>query len=173
MWISQIFGAFAIVCSLLIYSRKERNKLLIFKCVQDACWLIHYLLLGAYPAVATSGLCICRSIMFYGTPREKEKSKWILVMFLLLYVGSAVVTWKNTFSILPAISSAISTVAFWMKKTEQTKSLAILASLVTLSYNVMVTHSVAVYVGVTFTVTTALLSLLLSIKKEKRAAKRQ
>ena len=170
-WVAQAFGAIAICCSLLIYSRNDRKKLLIFKCIQDLCWCTHYLLLGAFSAVATSGLCIGRSMAFYGNPKKQRKSKLLLVLFLVLYAISAALTWKNAFSILPALSSSISTFAFWMKEPRHTKMLAILASWITLSYNITVTHSPSVYVAVTFTTLTSVVSLIVQARKnnaEKR-----
>ena len=159
-WIAQIFGALAITCSLFIYSRNKKKKLLIFKCIQDICWFIHYLILSAFSAAATSMLSIARSAAFYVTPRKKTKNQLILVIFLVLYVISAILTWKNIFSLFPTISSSVSTVAFWMKM------LAILASLCTLFYNITVAHSISVYVGVLFTIITSITSLL--IKKDTK-----
>lgn len=83
--LAQLFGAMAIGCSLIIYSRNDRKKLLIFKSIQDICWCTHYWMLGAYPAVASSALCVARSAAFYGNPKKERKSKWILVLFLALY----------------------------------------------------------------------------------------
>lgn len=161
-WIAQLFGALAISCSLLVYSRKSRNKLLIFKCVQDVSWLLHYLILSAFSAAATSGLCIFRSVAFYGSPKKKEKGVWVLFLFIFLYAVSACLTWKNIFSLLPAISSSVSTLAFWMKNPKHTKMLAILASSVTLAYNITVAHSLAVYIGVAITIFTSIISLITS-----------
>lgn len=164
-WGAQIFGALAIGCSLIIYSRNDRKKLLIFKCIQDLCWCAHYLILGAFPAVFSSALCVGRSVAFYGNPKKEQKSKWILVLFLVLYASSAALTWKNMLSILPALSSSVSTFAFWMKEPRYTKMLAILASLITLSYNITLVHSVSVYVAVTLTILTSVVSLIIQIQK--------
>ena len=164
-YIAQIFGALAICCSIIIYSRKERKKLLIFKCVQDICWCTHYLLLSAFTAAATSALCVTRSIAFYASPKKDKKSIIILFIYLALYALSAALTWKNAFSILPAISSSISTIAFWMKKPSQTKVLSIFASCCTVGYNIAVAHSISVYVGAA--ITTSIISLIVGAKKEK------
>ena len=166
-YIAQIFGALAICCSLIIYSRKERKKLLIFKCVQDICWCTHYLLLSAFTAAATSALCVTRSIAFYASPKKDKKSIIILFVYLALYALSAALTWKNAFSILPAISSSISTIAFWMKKPSQTKVLSIFASCCTVGYNIAVAHSISVYVGAAITITTSIISLIVGAKKKK------
>ena len=169
-WIAQIFGALAIACSLIIYSRNDRKKLLIFKCIQDVCWLTHYLLLVAYSAVASSALGIVRSIAYYSVKKSDDKKGLqflLLALFLVLFALSAVLTWKNVFSIFPALGSSISTVAFWMKNPRHTKVLSIFASSSTLTYNVTVARSASVYVGATITILTSLYSLFIKGKKRK------
>ena len=165
--IAQIFGALAICCSLIIYSRTDRKKLIVFKCIQDVFWLTHYALLSAFSAAATSTLCIARSVVFYRRKDTDKKSKVLLPIFLSLYALSAILTWKNVFSILPAIGSSISTVAFWMKNPRHTKLLSVLASSCTLAYNVTVAHSVSVYVGASLTILTALFSLMTQEKSKQ------
>lgn len=169
-WIAQIFGVLAITCSLIIYTRNERKKLLIFKCIQDVCWLTHYLLLSAYSAVASSALCIIRSVVYYSVKKGDDNRALqflLLALFLDLYALSAVLTWKNVFSIFPALGSSISTVAFWMKNTRHTKALSIFASSSTLTYNVAVAHSASVYVGASITILTSLYSLFIKDRKNK------
>lgn len=164
-WIAQAIGCIAVACSLIIYQRKTRKGILGFKLVQDVSWLTHYLLIAAYSAAATSGLCICRGLVFYNSDKRLGKSRWWLPIFLCLYAISALLTWKNPYSILPAVSSSLSTVAFWMKKPQYTKLISIFASLCTLTYNITQAHSLIVYVGVTFTITSALGSLLMPFLK--------
>ncbi|MBQ9099715.1 MAG: YgjV family protein [Clostridia bacterium] len=168
-WIAQGFGVVAVTMSLIIYQRKTRKGILTFKTVQDLSWLTHYLLIAAFPAAATSALCLCRAFVFYNQDKKFGKSILWLPFFIILYAVSAVLTWSNIFSIFPAISSSLSTVAFWMKEPRHTKMLAILASLCTLIYNIMQAHSITVYIGVTFTITSALVSLLMPLFRKKDA----
>lgn len=171
--IAQIFGFLAICCSLIIYSRNDRKKLLTFKCIQDICWCSHYLLLSAWSAAATSALCISRSLVFYKS-REKGKSgKMMLFLYLGLYAISALLTWKSIFSIFPAVSSSFSTVAFWMKNPKHTKLLAICAATCTLIYNLTTAHSLSVYIGVAITVSTSVSSLLLPLLRKKQAEEKE
>ena len=130
-WIAQVIGGIAVACSLIIYQCKTRKGILAFKLVQDVSWLTHYLLIAAFPAAATSSLCICRGLIFYHSDKKIGKSPLWLPLFLCLYALSAALTWKNAFSIFPAISSSLSTVAFWMKKPHYTKIISIFASLCT------------------------------------------
>lgn len=157
--IAQIFGALAIATSLIIYSRKTRGKLILFKSLQDIFWVVHYLLIPEYSAAATNGLCFVRESVFYRVKNQKW-DRILLFCFLALYLLSAVLTWKNIFSLFPAVSSSISTVAFWVKNPRNTKKLAIIAASCTLVYNITLANSVAVYIGVAFTIFTSVFSLL-------------
>lgn len=157
--IAQTFGFLAILSSVIIYSRKTRAKILFYKSMQDACWFTHYILISAYSAAATSILCFVRAILFYRL-KEKKGDKLVLIIFLVLYALSAMLTWKNIFSIFPAVSSSISTVAFWLRKPIHTKILAILASCSTLLYNLMIAHSISVYVGASISIITSVISII-------------
>lgn len=163
--IAQIFGFAAITSSIIIYSRKTREKLIFFKSLQDLFWVVHYSMIHAYSAAATNGLCFIRESVF-SRMKNKKYDKVLLAVFLLLYLLSAVFTWKNIFSIFPAVSSSISTVAFWVKNPRTTKKLSIGAAACTLIYNIMLAQSVSVYVGVTFTAITSIISLLKTTPKE-------
>ena len=158
-FIAQFFGVLAITSSLIIYSRKTRGKLIFFKSLQDLFWVVHYLLISAYSAAATNALCFVRESVFYRV-KNKKWDKLLLVVFLMLYMLSAFFTWKNIFSIFPAVSSSVSTVAFWVKNPRNTKKLALVAATCTLIYNITLAQSLAVYVGVAFTIITSIISLL-------------
>ena len=157
--IAQIFGALAITSSVIIYSRKTRGKLIFYKSLQDLFWVAHYSLISAYSAMATNALCFVRESVFYRV-KNKKWDKILLFVFLALYMLSAVFTWKNIFSIFPAVSSSVSTVAFWVKNPRNTKKLALVAATCTLIYNIALAQSLAVYVGVAFTIITSIISLL-------------
>ncbi|MBQ7039239.1 MAG: YgjV family protein, partial [Clostridia bacterium] len=110
-------------------------------------------------AAATNGLCFVRESVF-SRVKNKKYDKILLGVFLALYLLSAVLTWKNIFSIFPAVSSSISTVAFWLKNPRTTKKLSVCAATCTLVYNLMLAQSFSVYVGVAFTITTSIVSLI-------------
>ena len=71
--LAQVFGFGALASSVIIYSRKTKRNLLIFKAVQDVCWCIHYLLLSCYSAAATSAICVTRSMVFCNPKMGKNK----------------------------------------------------------------------------------------------------
>ena len=169
--VAQLLGFCAIGCSLLIYSRKKRGSILGFKLVQDLCWASHYLLLGAYSAMASNLICATREVVFRSKNRKISENPIPFVAFLLFYTASAVLTWQSVFSIFPAMSSIFSSVAFRMKNPRVMKLMVIPSSLCTLVYNIFVSRSVSVYVGVSFTVGTLIVSLIgeaVAAKKSKK-----
>ena len=156
----QAFGFMAVTSSLIIYRQKTRKRILSFKLLQDVCWFLHYLLLGAYSAAATSFLCISRSAVYYNNDKKIFASKLWLALYVTLYAISAALTWKGPFSIFPALSSTLSSIGFWLKVPRYTKVISICASLCTLIYNINVSHSIAVYIGVSFTILSASTSVI-------------
>jgi len=164
--LAQVFGFGALASSVIIYSRKTKRNLLIFKAVQDVCWCIHYLLLSCYSAAATSAICVTRSMVFCN-PKMGKNKLW-LGAYLLFYAVSAALTWQNGYSLLPALASCVSAVAFYLPKPHQTKAVQIVASCITLSYNILQSHSLSVYLGVTLTVTTAAISLCQYAAQKKK-----
>ena len=165
--IAQILGGGAVLSSLIIYQQKKRSRLLIFKLIQDVCWCLHYLILNAYSAAATSFICISRSVVYVNNDKKIFSSRLWLLFYVLLYAVSAVITWQGIFSIFPAVSSILSSIGFWLKNVRHTKMISICASLCSLIYNINVSHSVAVYVGVTITVTTSLFSIIRDVRESK------
>ena len=163
--IAQILGFSAIASSLLIYTQRRRGAILGFKLMQDLLLATHYLLLGAHTAMASNLICAAREIVFRSRRRGIAESRAIFSLFLLLYIASTILTWRGPFSLLPMASSLISTVAFRIKEPRFTKLAILPSSLCTLCYNMAVSHSAAVYVGCSITVTTVCVSLIVGSRK--------
>lgn len=102
--------------------------------------------------------------MFYNSNKKWANSKFWVAAYIAFYGVSAVLTWQNAYSLLPALASCTSTVAFYLKRPEHTKLVQIVASLITLSYTVLQSHSLTVYLGVSLTIITALISLAKTFK---------
>ncbi|MBR3862773.1 MAG: YgjV family protein [Clostridia bacterium] len=168
--IAHVFGFGAIGCSLLIYTRKKRDGILLFKLVQDLFWATHYGLLGAYSAMASSLICATRETVYYNKNPKISKSVPLFCCFLLFFALSAALTWKSIFSIFPALSSIFSTIAFRIKRPRLLKLMALPSYACTLIYNITVAHSISVYVGLTITLSSITYSFIrdaIASKKEK------
>ena len=171
MILSEILGGLAITISVVIYSRKQRSELLIFKGIQDTLFVCHYALRGSYTAAVTSALCIIRSAIYAQRDRKKWASSVLwLFLFLVLFGFSALLTWKNIYSLFPAIGSSLSSVAFRCRDPRNAKKIQIIASCCTVVYNIFINQSITVYLAAGVTILTSLYSIFTTKPLKKMTA---
>lgn len=137
MIIASTIGIVGIIVNMLIYQQKTRTNLLLCKLSADFIWLLHYALLSAYSGAAICGVGIVREIVFLNNHRKWAKSKKWLVLFIVLSIISAIFTWKNIFSILPAAASILAIISFWIGNPRLTRIFQIPISASLLIYNVI------------------------------------
>lgn len=77
-----------------------------------------------------------RETVFLNEDKKWAQGKRWLVLFWVLGIVSAIVTWKNWFSILPAMASALSIFSFWKGEPKLTKILAFPISACFMLYNI-------------------------------------
>lgn len=134
---ASLVGLAGIIANIFIYQQKNRDRLLLNKLIADVIWLIHYRILGAYSGAAICAVGIIREIIFLNNRRKWARSKLWLLFFILLGIISAVLTWENAFSILPALASVLAIISFWIGNPKTTRLLQIPISSALLVYNVI------------------------------------
>ena len=134
--LSSILGALGIVANMLIYQQKSGKSLLIFKLVSDFLWAAHYFLISANAAAAIAAINIFREIVFFYQNKRQTSNRLWLIFFLVCSLVSAVLTWKNVFSLLPAAASAISVISFWRSSPKLSRALAFPISASMLTYDI-------------------------------------
>ena len=133
--LSWIFGCIGLITSFTIYQQKERKRLLIVKLTNDAIWMMHYVSLLAWSAVGMCLIAICRSSVFLYKHKKGTVAKKSLILFLFLAVISAVITWKNVFSLLPSLCSMIAIFSFWQANIKTSRILACVTSVLMIIYD--------------------------------------
>ena len=128
-------GGAGILLNGLIYQQKSRMTLLRCKWLANCFWAVHYALLGAWSGAAVCAIGILRETVFLCSGKKAAPKGW-LVFFLLLAIGSAIYTWKDFSSILPALASAVSVFSFWKGDPRLTKYLSFPISGCFLTYNI-------------------------------------
>lgn len=131
-----LLGGCGILANFLIYQQKDRETLLLTKLIADCLWTAHYALLGAWSGCAVCGIGIIRESIFLNAHKKWASGKKWLLLFLILSIFSAIVTWKNPFSLLPAIASALSVFSFWKGEPKLTKYLSFPISACFMTYNI-------------------------------------
>ena len=134
-YIGQFIGILAIVVSFFIYIQPTRYRMVFLKLITDFLWVVHHISIFSYPAAATTSISIARELVFL--PKRKDEHKGlILVVFSALFVTASVLTWKDGFSVLPAIASVLATVAFGSNRTRLIRIFAFMSSVCMFIYGI-------------------------------------
>ena len=135
-WVVFLLGMSGILSNFIIYQQKTRKKLLCAKLVADCFWSLHYAFLGAWSGAAICSIGILRESVFLNERHKWAQGKRWLLLFAVLSVFSAAITWKNLFSILPAVASLLSVYSFWKGVPKLTKILSLPISACFMVYNI-------------------------------------
>ena len=135
-YIAQLIGFIGIVANAVIYQQNNRIKLLAAKLTSDILWMLHYGFIGAYSGMAVAVIGMIREGVFLADSKNKEPSEKWLIIFMIINVISAALTWKNIYSILPAAASILSVISFWNKRVAVTRVLSFPISISMLIYDI-------------------------------------
>ena len=164
--IAYIFSIIAMISVFIMGQQKGKNKLLIFKLVSDACWAIHYFLLGAIGGVIPNFVGVFRDIAF--SKREKNKffsGVYMPVFFIAVNFIIGVFTFSQPINILPICASALATISLWISKPKFVKILLLPVFILFLVYDLLIRP--ISYVGI-INQTVGIISIIIFfIKKAK------
>lgn len=122
---AQIVGVLGILSAAMIFQQKTRKALMITKLISDVIWVVHYLLLGAYSGMAICVVAVFRELIFMNRGKYKWADHKIWpVIFASAALATAALTWNGAISILPAVASATSVIAFWVGNPRLSRILA-------------------------------------------------
>lgn len=134
-YIGQLIGIAAIGVSSLIYIQKSRIRMVLMKLVTDVLWVLHHISILSYTAAATTGIAIIREVVFL-RKHKKSYEICILIGFSALFTAAAVFTWRDVFSVFPAVGSVLSTLAFGSKEVRLIRFFAFLSSVCMMIYGI-------------------------------------
>lgn len=113
--VAQFIGFVAMACGIISFQSKKRTSILLFQTTSNLLWVVHYLLLGAFSAVVANAIGILRNLVYMQRGKYKfADSKFIPVIFVVIFTISGILTYENPFSLLPMIAMAVATVAFFV-----------------------------------------------------------
>lgn len=122
--IAQIVGVIGIFFNILIYQQKQKESLLVHKLLSDMVSLLHFLMLGAFSGALIACIGCFRELTFLKCSKDSPKGKIMLIIFIIVSLVSAAVSWKGFFSILPTIASVISVISFYQGDPKITRILS-------------------------------------------------
>ena len=131
-----ILGIIGVGLNLLIYQQNTSKRVLVVKLISNFFWAMHYLLLGAYPGFCVACIAIVRETTFINIKRKGKTGIFFLSLFAITAVVCSIFTWKNAYSILPAIASITSVFGFYFAIPRLSRILALPISLCMGTYDI-------------------------------------
>lgn len=170
---AQIIGYIAIAESVLVFISTKREKILIFKLIDDVLWFFNMLFMGNYTGAVLNAIAVGRELVFFNRGRKKWAShKFWLFFFMAVMLVSPILTWAGPVSILPAAGSAVAVICFYAQKPIMTKCFAYFAQGAWLAYAILTTNTASTVCNVIALVsaTIGLIHELIVKRKAKRNA---
>lgn len=170
---AQIIGYIAIAESVLVFISTKREKILIFKLIDDVLWFFNMLFMGNYTGAVLNAIAVGRELVFFNRGRKKWAShKFWLFFFMAVMLVSPILTWAGPVSILPAAGSAVAVICFYAQKPIMTKCFAYFAQGAWLAYAILTNNTASTVCNVIALVsaTIGLIHELIVKRKAKRNA---
>ncbi len=175
--IGEIIGAVAVAESFLIFLSNKRERILIFKLISDALWVVNLLLVGGYTGALLNVIGVGRGIVFY----YRDKKKWAStllwpILFIAVTAISPVATLisgkEGWYAILPAIGSIVAVISFYSRLPNFTRYTSFLANGLWLIYNIIIRNYSGIVAGVILllSATVGTVTMLMQRRRLKREA---
>ena len=137
--IAQLFGIGAMVFLFLIYQQRSRKGMLLTKLSADICWVMHYLLLGAFAGLIPNAVGVFRELVFINRKDKKWASSVIWpIIFVIVNWTLGILSFSSWYDILPILASSFVTFSLWLDDPRLTKIITVPICIAFLTYDVFV-----------------------------------
>lgn len=173
--IGQIIGVISICLAFVIYTQKDRKKLVIFKLVADVLSVVQYAFSGTYAGATTLVVMCFRDFIFIyrGSRKWADHIAWLFVFEIFIFVSPFITTKEPPFSflwyinIMPALGSGIATVGLYNKKVAVTKVLSLICVCMYLIYVVILKNYIQIFSNA-ISIISLIIGLVGEFKRKKK-----
>ena len=136
-WLAQVLGLIGSLISFTSVQTGSRRKILLLQLLCCVLWIVQYGLLGAWTGVLINLLGLARGTVCAFNDRPWASSRWWLVLFLVCYGVSPLLTWDGPYCLLLGLAMMLTTVALWSRNMRLTRLLFLLNSPPVFLYNLI------------------------------------
>ena len=112
--LAQICGFIAFILTVVSVHFKSKEKIIIASILANISVSIQFFLLGALTGGIISVINTIRGLVFYFYKKKNRKAPLsVLIVFEAVCVIAGVLTWQNTWSILPILNTCFYTYSLW------------------------------------------------------------
>ncbi len=138
-WIIQAIGFVGLFFLVLSFQQNNRKRILLFILTGQLIFLVHFIWLGAWTAVAMNSVGAVRTLVF----QFREEKKWAdrafwPYLFIAGFVVFGLLAWQSWYSILPIVAMSIESYGLWMKNPKTIRIINIFPHPAWFTYNLIV-----------------------------------
>ena len=140
--IGEIIGWIAVAEGFLIFLSNRRDRILMFKFIDDALWSASFLLTANYTGAILNAIGMGREAVFYNRDRRKWASTRFWLFFFLVVTAvsplySLISGKEGWYAILPAIGSLAAVIGFYSRSADFSRYIGLFANGVWMVYNII------------------------------------
>ena len=136
--IGQLLGIVAVILGFVCFQMKSPRGILAFQMIVASVFSAHYLLIGAYTAVALNLLAAVQCVFYYFRNRRGSKSMVIPAVFTVLTFVAGILTWEGWYSAFIMLGLIINSVSLAFPDAQKIRYSMFVKSPACLIYNVIV-----------------------------------
>ena len=125
MIILNAFGVFAIICKILEYQVKSRDKCFMLSTVANACWVMYFVLFGNFASALTCVINVVKLLVFMQRGKRAWADSWAwLVAFLVAQILVTVFTVSSWVDVFCITAGFLGIFAYFVKDRKQYRLLS-------------------------------------------------
>ena len=136
--IGQLLGIVAVVLGFVCFQMKSPRGILSFQIIVAFVFSAHYLLIGAYTAVALNLLAAVQCVFYYIRNRRRSKSIVLPTVFTVLTFVVGVLTWEGWYSAFIMLGLVINSISLAFPDAQKIRYSMFVKSPACLIYNIIV-----------------------------------
>ena len=134
----QVIGGVALLANFISFQMKKHSRILLFRTVNEALFILQYFLLGALSGAALNAVGCVRNVIFARQVAKGKKTVVSTVIFCLIFTAFGIATFDGVKSILLIFAKVLSTVAYGNKNTTVVRLVSFVTHGAYLAYNLAV-----------------------------------
>ena len=136
---AQILGGFALLCWVMSIFLKEKKDILLTQIVANLIYSVEYSLLNVFQVASMNFCSFIRLLIYYlYEKKNKQVSKFILIIFICIIIIIGLVTYNNLFTFIPTLIAILYAYSFWQSNLLVARIIYIGCAFVWIYYNSIV-----------------------------------
>ena len=137
-FVGQGLGIVAIALGFLSYQMKTREGLVFAQFATAICFVLHYLMIGAYSGMALNIISVIRNYVYFQLGKKGSVAKVWAVVFSVIMGAIGILSWQNWYSIFVVLGLIINSYCMSFSNPQSIRKSILVTSPLVLIYDVLV-----------------------------------